>query len=81
MGGPFEWRLGDIERKADEAVRRLYEIDSIRSDVGSLERSMRELRSEIDGLRIEFQDFQVRTTQDLADIRAMLETFEGRCLR
>ena len=74
MSGPFEWRLQDIERKSDEAVRRLHEIDSLRSDVGSVERTLRELRSEVDGLRHEFQAFQDRTTQDLVEIRELIAT-------
>ena len=72
MSGPFEWRLADIERKADEAARLLHELDSLRSDVGSAKRSIGELRAEIDGLRNEFQAYQDRTAQDLADIRGFL---------
>lgn len=46
-----EWRIRDVENKAERAVSRLYELDSLRSDVGSLERSDREICSLIDGLR------------------------------
>lgn len=77
MSGPFEWRLQDIERKADEAVRRLHEIDSLRSDVGSVERNLLELRSEIDGLRNEFQTYQDQTARDLADLREMFEAMQS----
>lgn len=52
----FEWRIQAIEHKADEANRRLYEIDSLRSDVGRLERALGEFRTECDGLRYELQD-------------------------
>ena len=51
----FEWRRQDIERKSDEANRRLHEIDSLRGDVGRLECANRELRTEVDGLRTELQ--------------------------
>jgi prefoldin subunit 5 len=46
-----EWRIQDVERKAENANRRLYELDSLRGDVDSLERANRELCSCIDGLR------------------------------
>ena len=46
-----EWRIRDVEQKAERANGRLYELDSLRSDVASLERTIRELRSEINGLR------------------------------
>lgn len=62
-----DWPIQDIERKADEAIRRLHEIDAIRSDVGRLEHTNRELRAELDGLRNEFQRLQDRVSQDLAD--------------
>jgi len=58
-----DWKIRDIERKADEASRRLHELDSLRSDVGSLERSLREARSETDGLRNELQANQERTAR------------------
>ena len=46
-----EWRIRDVEQKAERANSRLYELDSLRSDVGSLERTDREICSLIDGLR------------------------------
>ena len=55
MTGPFEWRINDIERKAENAERRLYELDSLRSDVACLERTNGQLRAEVDGLRAELQ--------------------------
>ena len=50
-----EWRIRDIENKAQQAISRLYELDTLRSDVGSLEHSNRELRSEVARLRSELQ--------------------------
>ena len=50
-----EWRIRDIEQKADRACQRLYEIDSLNSNVGSLERSIGEIRAEYAGLRYELQ--------------------------
>jgi ubiquinone biosynthesis protein UbiJ len=46
-----EWRIQDVERKAENANRRLYELDSLRSDVDRLECANRELCSQVDGLR------------------------------
>lgn len=45
-----EWRIRDVEQKAERARSRLYELDSLRSDVGSLERADREICALIDGL-------------------------------
>ena len=70
MSGPFEWRIQDIERTANRAESRLYELDSLRSDVGSLEHTVRELRAEIDGLRAELQASQIQHTQDIAELES-----------
>lgn len=51
----MEWRINDVERKAEEASRRLHEIDSATSRMDSLERSLREARSDIDGLCSQLQ--------------------------
>jgi len=57
-----EWRIRDIEQKAERASSRLYEIDSLKSDVGSLEHSIREIRTECDALRSELQTQADRIT-------------------
>ena len=46
-----DWRIRDVEQKADRAASRLYELDTLRSNVDSLERSDREVCSDIAGLR------------------------------
>lgn len=46
-----DWRIRAVEQKADRANSRPYELDSLRSDVGGLERANRELCAEIDRLR------------------------------
>jgi len=51
MSTLFEWRIADIERKAERSASRLYELDTLRSDVDRLERENRELSACIDGLR------------------------------
>ena len=54
----LEWRLKDVEDTANEAKRRLWEIDSLRSDVGRLECALRESRAEVDGLRAQLETMQ-----------------------
>ena len=49
------WKLNDIERKADEAKRRLYELDALRGNVDSLERENREISAAVNGLRLELE--------------------------
>ena len=77
MSGPFEWRIQDIERTANRAESRLYEIDSLRSNVDSLEHTVRELRAEIDGLCTELQASQERHSQDIAELRFSIEKLKG----
>jgi len=51
----FDWRIQDIERKADRAEQRLYELDALNSRLASLEYSFMEISSVCDGLRYELQ--------------------------
>lgn len=51
MSTPYDWRIDDIERKAQRAESRLHEVDSLRVSVDRLERENREIRSCVDGLR------------------------------
>lgn len=46
-----EWRIRDVEQKAERAASRLYELDTLRSNVDCLERTNREICTLIDGLR------------------------------
>lgn len=59
----FDWKIQDIERTANEAKNRLYELDSLRRDVGSMEYSLRDSCSEVDGLRNELHSCQERIQQ------------------
>lgn len=59
----FDWRIQEIERNANEAHRRLCELDTLRSDVGRLECALREARTEADGLRDELRSTQDRLQQ------------------
>ena len=77
MSGPFEWRIQDIERTANRAEDRLHELDSLRSNVDSLEHTVRELRAEIDGLRTELQNSQERHSQDIAELREVIDSLKG----
>lgn len=55
---PFDWAIQDIQRKADEALRRCDEIHTLRSNVDRLECANRELSSEVNGLRSQLQTSQ-----------------------
>jgi polyhydroxyalkanoate synthesis regulator phasin len=50
-----DWKLRDIEKKADDALRRCDEMYSLRSDVDRLERANGELSSKIDELRSQLE--------------------------
>ena len=65
-----EWRFRDVEQKADRAHNRLYEIDTLNSNVGSMEHSMREVRALVDGLRNELEAAQ----GEIQQLKAELET-------
>jgi phage shock protein A len=58
-----EWRVRDIEQKADRAERRLYELDSLRSTLDSVERANRELSSCVDDLRCTCESLLQRIEQ------------------
>jgi len=58
-----EWRLRDIEQKAERATSRLWELDTLKSDVGSLEHTLRETRSILDELRNEIQRQEIRLNE------------------
>ena len=63
-----EWNLNEIERKVDEAIRRLYEIDAFRESLARLECSVRELSTENDGLRNELQECQDRIRELMPEL-------------
>jgi len=67
-----EWRLRDIEQKADRATSRLWELDTLKSDVGSLEHTVRELRSILDELRNEIQRQEIRLNEFFISHQATL---------
>ena len=58
MATPYDWRIDEIERKANAAADK-HEVAALRGDVDRLEFYVRELRSEIDWLRA-----QLSTCQD-----------------
>lgn len=68
-----EWRIQGVEQKAERAVSRLYELDSLRGDVGSLERADREICALIDGLRNELQTALDRINTLEAEVVALKE--------
>jgi hypothetical protein len=68
-----EWRIRDVEQKAELAHNRFYELDAIRSDVGSLERADREICSLIAGLR----DALDTTLDRVAQLEASIEELKA----
>ena len=71
-----EWRIRDVEQKAERASSRLHELDSLRSDVGGLEHTLREIRAEIAGYRSELQASQIQYSQDITAIHERLDAIE-----
>lgn len=67
----FDWRIRDIEQAANEAKSRLWELNALRSDVDRLEHTLRETRSEADGLRAELTATQDRLTRLEAALEEM----------
>lgn len=54
---PYDWRIDDIERAA-KAAAPAHEVAALRGNVDRLEHSLREVRSEIDGLRAQLSTLQ-----------------------
>ena len=71
-----EWRVEEIEcslqRKADQ-----HEVSSLSSDVGRLEHSLRETRTEAAGLYSQVQTMQDQIEQLQAALHAVLTTLEN----
>jgi len=67
MSTPSDWRLNEIEQKAECAVSRLYELDTFRSELASLERAVRGLGSEVVELRAELQACKDQQAQYLIE--------------
>ena len=63
MNQVHAWQLEETKRKADNAERRLYELDSLRRDVDSLEHKNREVRAEVNGLRSTCESLLFRIEQ------------------
>lgn len=53
-----DWKLNEIDNKAQRAMDKANEIDSVRSNVDSLEHLCRELSTQVDGLRHELQSLK-----------------------
>lgn len=73
----FEWRIRDVEQKAESAHRRLYELDALRRDVAGLERTNGELRADIDRLRSEIQAAKDEIALLVRDLNGMADQIKG----
>ena len=67
MSTPYEWRINDIERAANEAKGRLWKIDSLESDVSRLESRVSHLETEL--------------THACSDYQQLVEIINGRLER
>ncbi len=68
-----DWKIQAIERKADQAVGRLCEIDNMRTSLDSLVHTVREISSDIARLCSEYQ-----TNQEKIDtLERRVEEMEG----
>ena len=67
-----EWRIADVERKAEQAQSAVWKVDSLSSDVSRMESSLRDFISLVDGLRD-----QLQTCQDKIELlERRIETME-----
>jgi predicted nucleic acid-binding Zn-ribbon protein len=63
MSTPYEWRIADIERAANEAKSRLWQIDDLKHDVCNLEGRVNELTRELQQARSENESIQIRLSR------------------
>ena len=56
----FDWKINDIENKIRTLEHKNYEIHQVVSDVGSLERAVRELVFKLDGVCSELQEAEYK---------------------
>lgn len=62
-GAPLEWQIRDWIREGTNGLAKSYEVDALHSHVDRLECSLRESRSEVDGLRSQLQATAEAVTQ------------------
>jgi len=67
MSSPYDWRINEIEQKAERATSRLYELDALRSELDRMEHTVRQLGSEVVELRAELQACKDQQTQYLIE--------------
>ena len=63
---PYDWRIDEIERKAVGAAKS-HEVSALREHVDRLEYSLREVRSDLDGLRQQIYTLQENIDRLLAE--------------
>lgn len=81
MVAHFEWKIDDIERTANEAKRRLYELDTLRSNVDRVECALRESSTEANGLRsaLETANQRIeRLERQMGDVLSFISNSEHR---
>ena len=70
--GSMHYEGANVERKADENNRWLYELDTLKDNVGSLEHSLREALTEIAGVRSEIQMQEITIAELRAEINQLV---------
>lgn len=65
MGTPFDWKIDDIERKANAAAPS-HEVSALREYVARLERAIGEVSAVADGLRtrLDAAEDRIRIAED-----------------
>lgn len=67
---PFKWELESKIKEATRGLAESHEVESVRRDVGRLERAIGEVRAEVDGLRNEL----AFAKDQIADLLRIAET-------
>ena len=73
-----DWRIQAIERRVDQAVARLYEVDTLRSTITGLEHTIRELSTNLVGLRSEFEWYKEEGRLKEEEIRQLIGEQSGK---
>lgn len=76
-GAPLEWQIRDWIREGTNGLAKSYEVDALRSNVDRLECSLRESRSEADGLRAQLQEVAQGVSSLTEIVNGLLDRVQG----
>ena len=63
-----DWKIQEIERKADRAVGELYKIDNMQSSLDSLAYTVRQISTDIARTCSEFEAYKTEMDRRLEDV-------------